>query len=159
MNDLKGNTQVSLPKGAPAEKMLREELSLLLAEIAVWRSRTSGFRLFNVILFAIFRIVTPLGAFVVAASLFAMAQNQPFLNPIAALLVSGMVGVVSGLDSILNPATKKRVAFKMHNNLRALGSKLRVSSVDVDVEELAKLLREASEEFRELQNTYADNGF
>lgn len=142
-----------------SQNLLQAQLVVLLSDIRRWQKRTSGFRLFNVILFGIFRILTPVGSFVVAANVFAMAQGEAFLGSTATLLAAGIVAVVSGLDSILNPSSKKRIAFKMSNNLRTLANKVNVTSSGLDPKDLAKLLVEAGEEFRSLQNEYAEHGY
>ena len=136
-----------------------QELSKLLSEIQHWKNETARYRMWNIILFACFKVLIPLGSFAVAASAFSQLQGQPLFSPITTLILAGLVLVLSGLDSILNPGARKRVGFKKNNALRELENRLSIKAIQLNQEELSNLILAANSELREILDDYAEKGY
>lgn len=76
-----------------------------------------------------------------------------------AAIISIVVTVMASLEALLNPAQKKRLAFSLNNNLRALEISLNISSVEMNEEKFIEELKRANDHFCELLNHYSDNGY
>lgn len=133
--------------------------SILLGRIEDWSSRTWTWRIFNLVIFALIRVFTPIGSFLVAANLLTATHGSPFISDVVMLVIAMLVTVMVGLDSLLNPAAKKRIAFQRNNDLRALEYKLRLQSVGKGDEELRGVLAEANDELRQILNSYVQEGY
>ena len=136
-----------------------QKLSKLLSEIQQWKNATARYRIWNIILFACFKVLIPLGSLAVAASAFSQLQGQPLFSPITTLILAGLVVVLSGLDSILNPGARKRVGFKKNNSLRELENRISINALQLNQEERSNLILEANSELREILDDYAEKGY
>ena len=138
---------------------IEHELSKLLLEIQEWRDATARYRMWNIILFAFFKVLIPLGSLAVAASAYSQIQGQPLFSPIFTLILAGLVVVLSGLDSILNPGARKRVGFKKNNALRELENRIGIKVLQLNQEERLNLILEANSELKEILDDYAEKGY
>jgi len=136
-----------------------QELSKLLSEIQQWRKETARYRMWNIILFTFFKVLIPLGSLAVAVSAFSQLQGQPLLSPITTLILAGLVVVLSGLDSILNPRARKRVGFKKNNALRELQNRISINIPQLNPAERLNLILEANSELKEILDDYAEKGY
>ena len=140
-------------------EMIAQEFSKLLSEIQDWRGKTVRFRMLNIYMFAGFKVLIPMGSIAVAASAFSQLQGQPLFSPIATLILAGLVVVLSGLDSILNPGARKRVAFKKNNALRELEARIGIKFVQSNEEEQTDLILKGNSELKEILDEYAEKGY
>jgi len=95
----------------------------------------------------------------VAASAFSDLQSQPIFAPKTTLIIAGIVLLLSGLDTILNPGTRKRIGFRIDSALRELQNRLRINAAHLPITELPKLLLEANKELKGILDEYADKGY
>ncbi len=143
----------------PDNERIDQELSKLLSEIKKWKNQAARYRRWNDIQFACFKVLVPLGSLAVAASTFSQLQGQTLFSPITTLILAGLVVVLSGLDSILNPGARKRVGFKTSNALRELENRIGVEALRSGQEELIKLILQANSELKGILDDYADKGY
>jgi len=136
-----------------------QQLSKLLSEIQQWRNETARYRMWNIVLFAGFKVLIPLGSLAVAASAFSQLQGHPLFSPIATLILAGLVVVLSGLDSILNPGARKRVGFKKNNALRELENRIDIKALQLNHEERLNLILESNSELKDILDDYAEKGY
>ncbi|KKL15766.1 hypothetical protein LCGC14_2502300 [marine sediment metagenome] len=144
---------------AETNEKLKAESHKLLSEIHEWQRRATHYRTWNIALFFIFKTLIPLGSLTVAASAFSQLQGGSLLTPAGTLVVSGLVVLLSGLDSILNPAVKKRVGFKKSNALRELENRVSTSVIGMDSTTLPQLILDANKELRVILDDYAEKGY
>lgn len=148
-----------MQSSSPSNENLRIELDKLRSEILHWKIQSARYRMTNIVLFVIFKVLIPLGSFAVAASAFAQLQGQILFRPVATLIISGIVVLLSGLDSILNPGARKRVGFKTQNALRELENRFGVQAAHVPEDELPNLILEANKELKAILDDYAEKGY
>ena len=138
---------------------LQDELEKLLAQIVHWKREATAYRYLNVTLFVCFKLLIPLGALAVATSAFADVLSKPILDPLVELIVAGVVVLLTGLDSTLNPSGRKRMAFQNVNALRELENRLSINAVDAASADLQQLILATNTELKKLLDEYAERGY
>ncbi len=140
-------------------KSISTELDRLTRDIAKWRKETFCYRWLNILLFWACKIVVPAGALLVAINMVSGLVSEGLIENKYAAIISIVVTVMASLEALLNPAQKKRLAFSLNNNLRALEISLNISSVEMSEEKFIEELKRANDHFCELLNHYSDNGY
>src|SRR4051812_32962507 len=103
------------------------EYDKLLQRIASWRTETTTYRWFNIVLFMSCKLVVPTGALIIAIDMIAIVVGEPFLNPTVSAVIAVIVTFLASLEAMLNPGSKKRLAFTLNNELGAIEYKLRLA--------------------------------
>ncbi|NDV24038.1 hypothetical protein [Desulfovibrio sp. JC022] len=135
------------------------EFDYLSKEIATWRKETFFYRWLNILLFWACKVVVPAGALLVAINMVSELVGDGLINTKHASVIAIIVTVMASLEALLNPAAKKRLAFTLNNNLRALEIKINICKNTMCEEEFIKELNKANEHFRDLLNHYSENGY
>lgn len=136
-----------------------QAISRLVRAIRFRRRVASCYRLLNILFFGTFKVCVPLGSLAVAANLVFVSEGKGFMSPLTAIIISAAVSFMAGLDSILNPAKKKRVAFKTQNALLELETRVIVQASRLPQDDLSEYVLQVNRELRTLLDNYADEGY
>jgi len=144
---------------AKIRSALLVEHEKLLMRIRSWRSETTTYRWLNIVFFMMCKLFVPTGALVIAIDMVAIVVNGPFLDSRTSAMIAIIVTFLASLEAMLNPGSKKRLAFTLNNELGAIEYKLSLSKISYDNAELEKTMIWASEELKRLLNHYSENGY
>jgi hypothetical protein len=138
---------------------LMAEHRKLLLRIRRWRTASLNYRWGNVVLFMMCKLIVPTGALIVAMDMISILMKRPLLSSEIAAGIAIVVTFFASLEAMLNPGSKKRLAFNLNNELCALEHKVALASIEGTDQELSAALTAANAELRKLLNHYADNGY
>jgi hypothetical protein len=89
----------------------------------------------------------------------AIVMKQPFLSPTLSAIIAVVVTFLASLEAMLNPGSKKRLAFCLHNELWSIEHKLRMATISDTEDQLRASLSWANDELKRLLNHYSENGY
>jgi len=138
---------------------LNSVIDKLRLDIRFWRKETNLYRLWNNILFGFFKVLIPFGSLTVAASAFSNLQNQNIFSPSTTLIIAITVVVLSGLDSILNPGSRKRLGFQKNNALMQLEYKLNIDILNIPPDHIPEYIKKIIKELKDILDDYSDRGY
>jgi len=141
------------------DNKLEATLGLLFEEIERWRRRTWQFRYFNLALFIAFRFLIPAGSLSVAALVFLASQGELALPPSILVGLASLVTVCSGFDSVLNPAARKRAAFRRYNELTNMSFELSAECEKLPSDQLREVVARFSSALRKAMDQYVEEGY
>ena len=131
----------------------------LLKRLAKWRAETTSYRWLNIVLFMACKTVVPTGALVVAINMISMVLSKPIISDTTSAIVAVVVMFLASLEAMLNPGSKKRMAFTLNNELCSIEYKLNLAKISSENEELKETLAWADTELKRLLNHYSENGY
>jgi hypothetical protein len=135
------------------------EHAKLLKRIQNWRSETMIYRWLNILLFMSCKIVVPVGALIVAIDMISIVMKKNMFSDVTTAVIATTVTVLASLEAMLNPGSKKRLAFTLNNELSSLESKLNLAKISATNNELAGKIVSAEDELKRLLNHYSENGY
>lgn len=138
---------------------LNKQASILIGQIDRWRSETVAYRWLNILLFMSCKIFIPGGSLIVAANLTATLFSVPFIGNIPSTVIATIVTVLAGLEVMLNPSGKKRIAFTLNNELRQLKNSILIELASGDNETIKSTLIDSNRKLKDLLNNYSENGY
>lgn len=139
--------------------MATGELEFLLQRIHKWRVETAIYRVINIGIFISTKFGVPAMSAVVAANLSQLVSGTPFISSLSMMWMSIAVVVLSGVDTFINPGSKKILAFKTNNKLAQLEEKLLIHISESNGSAEHAALHGFSLELKEILDEYADRGW
>jgi hypothetical protein len=138
---------------------LLAEHEKLMKRLAKWRSETTMYRWLNIFFFMSCKIVVPTGALMVAVNMISIVMSKPLFSDTASAAIAIVVTFLASLEAMLNPGSKKRLAFTLNNELSSIEYKLSLAKICDDNPALENSLNWADGEVKRLLNHYSENGY
>ena len=132
----------------------------LLKRLRTARRHAGCYRFLNILLFDLAKFGIPALSGIVTANLFMAAVNIPFLSRATTIALAILVGVISSVDTIVKPAEKKKMSFKIANRLAHVEETLLFAlSNSSETNMCLPALQHASDQLKQILNEYADQGW